>query len=143
MAHHFQRPFGCSLSGVAVRGRILRPYLGPVALQFLADHHGVGGPDPLAELRLPDPDRYCVVRRDDDPGVDLRRRRILVPDGARSSLRVRPRRDPEAKNEGSLCRCDHREEFTTIDAGPLVLAHWRLPAFIRSAAKWIACRTRW
>ncbi len=33
------------------------PDLAPVALQFLADHHGVGGPDALAELGLRDADR--------------------------------------------------------------------------------------
>src|SRR5207245_6569752 len=55
-----------------VRGGILRPDFVPVALQLLGDHHGIGSPDSLAELRLPDADRYGVVGRDDDPGVDLR-----------------------------------------------------------------------
>src|SRR5262249_11413368 len=102
-----------------------------------------------------DPDRYRIVRRDDDPGVDLGRRGVLVPDGARRLLRVRPLRDPEAKNEGALCCCDHREELATIDVGRAFLeaaryracasrlAHCRLPFFIRFAAKWIAWRMRW
>src|SRR5436190_18950291 len=142
LAHHFQRPLGRPLSGVAIRGRVLRPYLAPVALQFLADHHGVGRPDSLAELRLGDPDRHGVVRRDDDPGVDLGRRRIHVPDSAGRSLRVRSRRGPEAKDEGPLGCGDYRKELATIDAGYLVLeaarygacasrlAHYRLPSFM-------------
>ena len=54
----------------------------PVALQLLADHHRVGGPDALTELGLRDADRDGVVRRDHDPRVDLGRRRLLVPGGA-------------------------------------------------------------
>src|SRR5262249_50962969 len=115
----------------------------PVALQFLGDHHGIRSPDSLAELRLPDPDRYGFVRRDNDPRVDFLRRGILIPDRTRPTLRIRLRRNPEAKDEGSLCCRDHREELATIDVGYSVLAHCRLPSFISSAAKWIACRMRW
>src|SRR5262249_59112135 len=123
------------LSGVPIRGRILRPYLGPVTLQFLGDHHGIRGPDSLPELRLTDADRYGVVRRDNDPSVDLPRRGILIPDGARPTLCVRLRRNPEAKDEGALCCSDHREELATIDVGYSVLAHSRLPSFINSTRK--------
>ncbi len=86
VARHLQRPRRRLLPRVAIRGRVLRAHLAPVALQFLADHHRVGGPDALAELGLRDADRHRVVRRDDDPGVDLARRRLLVPDARRARV---------------------------------------------------------
>ena len=121
VAHHVEGPLGRLLACVAVRRRVLRPHLRPVALQLLADHHGVGGPDALTELGLRDADRHGVIRRDDDPGIDFRRRRILVPDGAGHGLhvrllRVRLLRHPEAEHEGSLGCGDRREKLAAIDA---------------------------
>ena len=116
LAHDLERPLGRLLARIAVRGRVLRPHLRPVALQLLADHHGVGGPDALAELGLGDADRHGVVRRDHDPGIDFRRRGLLVPDGAGRRLRVRSLRHPEAEHEGSLGCGDRREKLATVDA---------------------------
>ena len=62
IAHDFQRPLGRFLSGVTIYGRVLRPYFAPIALQLLANHHGVGGPDSLTEFGLRDPYRDGVVR---------------------------------------------------------------------------------
>ncbi len=45
--------------------------LGPVALQFLADHHRVRGQDALAQIRLIDADQHAVIGGDDNPGIDL------------------------------------------------------------------------
>ena len=77
LARDLERPLGRLLTCIAVRGRVLRPHLRPVALQLLADHHGVGRPDALTELGLRDADRHGVVRCDHDPGIDFRCRRVL------------------------------------------------------------------
>jgi len=63
-----RRPFTC----IAIGGRVLWPDFLPVALQLFAHHHGVRGPDALTELCLGDPDGHRIVRRDDDPRIDLR-----------------------------------------------------------------------
>ena len=131
VARDLQRPLRRLLPRVAVRGRVLRPDLAPVALQLLADHHGVGGPDALAELGLRDADRHRVVRRDDDPRVDLGRRRLLVPAQRRArsarsratAPRSRARRRPGRPRRG--------EKFAAIDAR----CHAPRHAFIRSAAR--------
>src|SRR5262249_28402670 len=71
LAHNLECPFRRHLASIAIGGRILRPNLAPVALQLLGDHHGIGGPHPLAELGLGDAYRHGIVGRDDYPGVDL------------------------------------------------------------------------
>ena len=56
-------------------------------------------------------------------------------------LRARPSRHPEAEDEGALRGGDGREELATIDVGCRCRS-LSSSAFIRSAARWIACRTR-
>ncbi len=119
VAWYLQRPRRGHLPGVAVRGGVLRAHLAPVALQLLADHHRVGRPDALAKLGLPDADDDRVVGRDDNPRVDLRRRRIFVPEraGRACRLRARPGRHPEAEHERAVSRGDGGEKLSTIDVG--------------------------
>ena len=82
VAHDVQRPGRRHFLGVTIGGGVLRPDLAPIALQFLGDHHGVGGPHALAELGLGDADGHGFVGRDDDPGVDFRRCGFDGPGGA-------------------------------------------------------------
>ena len=121
VARDLQCPFGRLLPCIAVRGRVLRTDLAPVALQLLAHHHGVGGPDALAELGLADADRHGVVGSDDDPRVDLACRGLLVPRCRRglragcARLRTCFRRQPEAEHEGTLSGGDRGQKLTAID----------------------------
>ncbi len=45
--------------------------LGPIALQFLADHHRIGSQNALPQIRLIDADQHAVIGADDDPGIDF------------------------------------------------------------------------
>src|SRR5215470_17241296 len=71
LAHDLKRPFRRHFAAVAIGGSVLRGDLAPVALQLLGNHHGIGGPYPLAEFGLGNPYRHSIVGRDDNPGVDL------------------------------------------------------------------------
>ena len=61
-------------------------------------------------------------------------------DRAGRRLRVRSLRHPEAEHEGSLGCGDRRKKLATVDAE---LSHASSRSFIRSAARWMACLTRW
>ena len=138
VARHLERPGRRHLARVAIRGRVDRPHLAPVALQLFADHHRVRRPHALAELRLRDADDDGVVGLDDDPRVDLGHRGLGVPSGA-------GRRGAFALAQcaaAARSRARTRRRLPTLRAdspsGTSCVAH----AFMRSAAKWIALRTR-
>jgi hypothetical protein len=82
LAHDLQRPFRRIFAAVAIDGSVLRGDLAPVALQLFGDHHGIGGPHPLAEFGLGNAYRHGIVGRDDDPGIDLLHGRFSGPCGA-------------------------------------------------------------
>ena len=60
-----------SLLQAPVSGCVLRLHLTPVALEFLGYDHGHRGENALPHFRLGDADGDGVVRRDEQPGVDL------------------------------------------------------------------------
>ena len=131
VARDLQRPRRRLLPGIPVCGRVLRTHLAPVALQLLADHHRVGGPDALAKLGLRDADRHRVVRRDDDPRVDLASRRLLVP-GRRAARSARSRAKAARSRARRRRERPPRWRGTRGDRRSNVMRHY---AFMRSAAQ--------
>ena len=46
-------------------------HLRPVSAQLFANHHRIGGQDPLPQIRLIDADQHAVIGRDHNPWTDL------------------------------------------------------------------------
>src|SRR5262249_34844565 len=102
----------------------------------------------LAKLGLRDADRYGVVRRDDNPGVDLLDVRLSGPSRAFriDDLPGSALRHPEADNKCAGGSRSVGQKITARQAGfvCIVAAHQSLPCDdILEAASRIAWRTRW
>src|SRR5262249_22376071 len=147
-AHDLECPLRRHFLSVAIGGSILRADLAPIALQLLADHHGVGGPHTLAKLGLGDADRHGLVRRDDDPGVDLLDSGLARPSSAFRTYNLSGSTlwHPEADNERAGGSRSVGQKITARQAGfiGIVGTHQSLPCDdILAAASRIALRTRW
>ena len=79
VARHFQCPLRRLLPGIAIGRRILGPDFFPVTLKFLGDHHRVRREDAGSEFGLADSNRYRVVWRDRNPGIDFGNCRLAIP----------------------------------------------------------------
>jgi hypothetical protein len=135
--------------GLGSAGHLLRPDFSPVALQLLTHHHGIGGPHTLAEFSLGDTDRHGIVRRDDNPRVDLLDSGFGGPCGTCwiYVLRRSAPRHPKADNERASCNSGggHKVTARQVRLTEIVVDHYRSlpPPDILEAASRIALRTRW